>query len=279
MQGEVQMPEKDEEWNQDEVMKKDTEAAAEEIEITEVDESEVGVVSEADTVTDDEALLDEAETIEEEASIADADAVDELESDEEAVSESETDEEIVAETPLFEAPKAKKKTNWSKILTGCAIVLSLSGFILFSQHQKTEKAELTAFNQSTWDEAYLDTYEPVAYTFMDKAFLDEAANKDMKVWFDENEAKEGAYLYNIKGDEEYTYLLLSVGQQENKVIPQASAYTEQRNVARNCANRLFETDTEPRIRKSLEPRRAPGDGLYQPKQPDEGIYRHRLLLQ
>ena len=117
------MPEKDEEWNQDEVMKKDTEAAAEEIEITEVDESEVGVVSEADTVTDDEALLDEAETIEEEASIADADAVDELESDEEAVSESETDEEIVAETPLFEAPKAKTKTNWTKILTRCAILL------------------------------------------------------------------------------------------------------------------------------------------------------------
>lgn len=66
---------------------------------------------------------------------------------------------------------------------------------------------------------------------------------------------------------------------KTKVIPQASAYIEQRNVARNCANRLFETDTEPRIRKSLEPRRAPGDGLYQPKQPDEGIYRHRLLLQ
>ena len=40
----------------------------------------------------------------------------------------------------------------------------------------------------------------------------------MKAWFEENEAKEGAYLYNIKGDEEYTYLLLSVGQQENNII-------------------------------------------------------------
>lgn len=215
------MPEKDEEWNKNEETNEGTEAAVEKVETAEtpeVDESGVGVPSEADTVTDDEAPLDEAKTIEEEASIAGTDAVDEPEFVEEAVSESETDEDIIAETPLFEAPKAKKKTNWTKILTGCAIVLSLSGFLWFSQHQKTEKAELTAFNQSTWDEAYLDTYEPVAYTFMDKAFLDEAANKDMKVWFDENEAKEGAYLYNIKGDEEYTYLLLSVGQQENNII-------------------------------------------------------------
>lgn len=218
------MPEKDEEWNKNEGTNEDTDAAVEEVETAEtpeVDESEVVVVSEADVVTDDEAPLDEVETIEEEASIDAADAteaVDEPEFEEEAVSESETDEDIVAETPLFEAPKAKKKTNWTKILTGCAIVLSLSGFILLSQHQKTEKAEQTAFNQSTWAEAYLDTYEPVVYTFMDKAFLDEAANKDMKAWFDENEAKEGAYLYNIKGDEEYTYLLLSVGQQENNII-------------------------------------------------------------
>lgn len=212
------MPEKDEEWNQDEVMKEDTEAAVEEIETTEVDESEVGKVSEADAITDDEAPLDEAETIKEEASIAGTDAVDEPESDEEAVSETETEEDVVTETPVFEAPKAKKKTNWTKILTGCALMLTLGGFVLFSQHLENKEAEQTAFEKGVWAEAYLETYEPVAYTFMDKAFLDEAANKDMKAWFDENEAKAGAYLYNIKGDEDYSYLLLSVGQQENNII-------------------------------------------------------------
>lgn len=219
------MPEKDEEWNQNEVTNEDTDAAVKEVETAEtpeVDESESDTVpeAEADAVTEDEAPLDEAKTTEEEASIDATEADEEPESDpeEETVSESETDEDIVTETPHFEAPKAKKKTNWTKILTGCAIMLSLSGIFLFSQHQKVEEAEQTAFEQSTWDESYLDTYEPVAYTFMDKAFLDEAANKDMKAWFDENEAKEGAYLYNIKGDEEYTYLLLSVGQQENSII-------------------------------------------------------------
>ena len=139
------MPEKDEEWNQDEVMKEDTEAAVEEIETTEVDESEVGVVSEADAVTDDEAPLDEAETIKEEASIAGTDAVDEPESDEEAVSETETDEDVVAETPLFEAPKAKKKTNWTKILTGCALMLTLGGFVLFSQHLENQRSRTDCF--------------------------------------------------------------------------------------------------------------------------------------
>lgn len=216
------MPEKDEEWNKNEGTNEDTDAAVEEVETAETpeaDESEVVVVSESDVVTDDEAPLDEAKTTEEESAIDATETVDEPESnEEEAVSESETDEDIVAETPLFEAPKAKKKTNWTKILTGCAIMLSLSGFFLFSQHLENKEAEQTAFEQDVWAEAYLDTYEPVAYTFMDKAFLDEAANKDMKAWFDENEAKEGAYLYNIKGDEEYTYLLLSVGQQENNII-------------------------------------------------------------
>ena len=189
------MPEKEEEWNKDNVTNEDTEPAAEEVETgetPEVDENEADAVPETDTVTEDEAPLGETE--------------------------SEETEGAGVNQALFEAPKAKKKTNWTKVLTGCALILSMGGFFLLSQHLETQEAEQTAFEQTTWAESYLDTYEPVVYTFMDKAFLDEAANKDMKAWFEENEAKEGAYLYNIKGDEEYTYLLLSVGQQENNII-------------------------------------------------------------
>ena len=141
------MPEKEEEWNKDNVTNEDTEPAAEEVETgetPEVDENEADAVPETDTVTEDEALLDEAE--------------------------SEETEGAGVNQALFEAPKAKKKTNWTKVLTGCALILSMSGFFLLSQHLENKEAEQTAFEQTTWAESYLDSYEPVAYTFMDKAF-------------------------------------------------------------------------------------------------------------